>query len=71
MLTLTTALLLSLTPIQLPTPPTPAPIELASGGCGPGGHRDAYGYCRPNARPIYRRCPYRYHPTPYGCRPNF
>lgn len=58
--------------------PRSGSIELVSGGCGPGGHRDPYGYCRPNGpygygygRPVYRGCPPGMHPTPYGCRPNF
>ncbi len=46
-------------------------IELVSGGCGAGGHRDGYGHCRPNYRPEYRRCPPYTHPTPYGCRRNY
>ena len=46
------------------------------GGCGPYGHRDPYGRCRPNRPPppppgYYRRCPPGLHPTPYGCRPNY
>ena len=24
----------------------------AAQGCGPGGHRNPYGHCRPNARPV-------------------
>ena len=42
------------------------------GGCGPYGHRDGYGYCRPNRPPPpYRRfCPPGMHMTPYGCRYN-
>ena len=49
-----------------------AGIVLVEGGCGPGGHRDRFGYCRPNyvPPPRYYRCPPYYHPTPYGCRPD-
>ena len=46
-------------------------IMQVSGGCGPNGHRDGYGNCRPNYRPNYRACPPGYHPTPYGCRRNY
>ena len=47
-----------------------AAIVLVDGGCGPGGFRDRFGYCRP--KPIYRRfCPPGFHGTPYGCRPNY
>ena len=48
-------------------------IELIAQGCGPGGHRDRFGYCRPNYAPPprYRGCPPAYHPTPYGCRRNY
>lgn len=53
-----------------------AGIQLASGGCGPYGFRDYYGYCRP--RPVYvappRRiygCPPGFRPTPFGCRPYY
>lgn len=49
-------------------------ITLVAGGCGPRGFRAANGYCYPRRPPppVYRRaCPPRYHPTPYGCRPNF
>lgn len=47
-----------------------ADIQLVSGGCGPRGHRDRFGYCRPNRPPprAYRQCPRGFHPTPYGCR---
>ena len=49
-------------------------IILVDGGCGPGGFRDYYGYCRPKRfyappPPRYFRCPYGFRPTPYGCRP--
>ena len=51
-------------------------IVLVDGGCGPGGFRDYYGYCRPKRiyapPPPPRRfygCPYGFRPTPYGCRP--
>jgi len=49
-------------------------IVLVDGGCGPGGFRDYYGYCRPKriyapVRPRYYGCPYGFRPTPYGCRP--
>lgn len=51
-------------------------ITLVSGGCGPRGYRAANGYCYPRRPPppprYYRRpCPPGYHPTPYGCRPNY
>ena len=46
-------------------------IELVSGGCGQGGHRDGYGRCRPNFRQEVRRCPPGTHPTPGGCRRNY
>ena len=59
------------------SPPAPAAsgIVQVSGGCGLYGFRDYYGYCRPRrvfvARPRYYGCPFRFHPTPYGCRPNY
>jgi hypothetical protein len=46
------------------------PIIRVEGGCGPGGHRDHWGNCRPNYYPHPRPCPPYMHPTPYGCRPN-
>ncbi|MBV8912035.1 MAG: hypothetical protein JOZ05_03215 [Acetobacteraceae bacterium] len=56
-------------------------ITLVEGGCGPGFFRAPNGYCyrggyRPPPPPpppgYYRRpCPPGYHPTPYGCRPNW
>jgi hypothetical protein len=48
-------------------------IQLVSGGCGPGGFRDRFGYCRPRGYypPPPRRCPPYTHPTPYGCRRNY
>ncbi len=50
-------------------------VTLVEGGCGPRGFRAANGYCYPRRPPpprYYRRaCPPGYHPTPYGCRPNF
>ena len=58
-------------------PPAPAAngIIQVEGGCGPYGFRDYYGYCRPRrvfvARPRYYGCPFGFHPTPYGCRPNY
>jgi hypothetical protein len=51
-----------------------SPIVKVEGGCGPYGHRDRFGYCRPNRPPPppgYYRCPPYTHPTPYGCRPNY
>ena len=51
--------------------PAPIGIEQVSGGCGRGGYRDGYGYCRPNRRAVYRRCPYGYHLNAYGCRRNY
>lgn len=53
--------------------PDDTAIQLVSGGCGPYGHRDFRGFCRPNGPPpgFYRRCPFGFHPTPYGCRRNF
>lgn len=51
--------------------PASGAIELVSGGCGPGGFRDRFGYCRPIRGPVYRGCPPGFHPTPYGCRRNF
>lgn len=57
----------------LPPAGSPAAVEQVSGGCGPGGHRDGYGNCRPNRPPpgAYRRCPPGFHPSPYGCRRNY
>ena len=55
-------------------PPDAGLTIAVSGGCGPYGHRDYYGYCWPNQPPpvYYRRaCPWGTHPTPYGCRPNY
>lgn len=53
------------------TLPGAGPIIKVEGGCGPGGHRDRFGYCRPNGYyappPRYYRCPPYTHPTPYGC----
>lgn len=52
-------------------------LTLVAGGCGQGRYRAANGYCYrrrppPPPPPRYRRpCPPGYHPTPYGCRPNF
>lgn len=50
-------------------------VTLVEGGCGPGGFRAPNGFCyprRPPPPPYYRRpCPPGYHPTPYGCRPNY
>ena len=45
-------------------------VVLVEGGCGPGGHRDRYGNCRPNFRPPYRRpCPPRMFLDRFGhCR---
>ena len=47
-------------------------IVLVSGGCGYYGHRTPYGYCVPNARPVFRACPPGYHLGPYRreCWPN-
>ena len=39
-------------------------VLLVAGGCGPGFHRDAYGYCVPNGRV----CPPGYRLGPYGRR---
>jgi hypothetical protein len=36
-------------------------IILVEGGCGPNGHRDYYGYCRPNYYRAWRPCPPGYH----------
>ena len=47
-------------------------ITLVEGGCGPGGFRDRFGYCHP--RRVFQRyvgCRPGFHPTPYGCRPNY
>ncbi len=52
-------------------------ITLVEGGCGPRGYRAANGYCYPRRPPppppryYDRRCPPGYHPSPYGCRPNY
>ncbi len=49
-------------------------LTLVEGGCGQGGYRAPNGYCYPRRPPppYYRRpCPPHYHPTPYGCRPNY
>ncbi len=48
-------------------------LTLVEGGCGPGGFRDRFGYCRPRRGPPprYYGCRPGMHPTPYGCRPNF
>ena len=52
-------------------------IVEVSGGCGPGGHRDFYGRCLPNYRPlyrpVYRACPPGFHLGPYRgrCFPNY
>jgi hypothetical protein len=55
--------------------PGHSPIVKVEGGCGPGGHRDRFGYCRPNypppPPPAYYGCPPYTHPTPYGCRRNY
>lgn len=52
--------------------PATSPIVLVDGGCGPGGFRDRNGYCRPKTYAYPRRyCGPGFHPTPYGCRPNF
>ena len=51
-----------------------SPIVKVEGGCGPYGHRDRFGYCRPNRPPPppgYYGCPPYTHPTPYGCRRNY
>lgn len=59
------------TELSAPLPASSA-IVLVDGGCGPGGFRDRFGYCRPKPRGYYRRfCGPGFHPTPYGCRPNF
>ena len=48
-------------------------VVLVRDGCGLGGHRTPRGFCAPNGygNPFFRGCPYRFHPTPYGCRRNF
>ena len=51
-------------------PTVDASITLVSGGCGPGGFRDRFGYCRPRFARA-RFCPPYTHPTPYGCRRNY
>ena len=40
----------------------------ARDGCGPGGHRGPYGYCRPNFGPRPYYAPYAYRPAFYGPR---
>jgi hypothetical protein len=49
-------------------------VTPVAGGCGPGYHRNPYGYCVPNyyygprpyPPPPPRACPYGYRPDPYG-----
>ena len=57
-------------PLTLPTAPSPG-IENVMQGCGPYGHRDRYGYCRPNGYRPRPACPPGWHLTPYGCRRNW
>jgi len=58
-------------------------VTLIAGGCGLNFYRAANGYCyrrpvyappvRPAPPPYYyrRACGPGFHPTPYGCRPNY
>ena len=57
-------------------------VVLVDGGCGgpafyraPNGYcyRKPYAYAPPPPPPVYyrRACAYGWHPTPWGCRPNY
>jgi hypothetical protein len=55
----------------MPVPPVTTDaggIVQVAGGCGPGGHRNPWGACVPNYRPVYRACPPGMHLGPYGGR---
>ena len=59
-----------------PEATTSGSVVLVEGGCGPYAFRAANGLCyrRPVYAPppvVYRRCAWGWHPTPWGCRPNY
>jgi len=66
--------------VTLPAPAVSASpsITLVDGGCGPAFFRAPNGFCyrkpyAPPPPPVYyhRFCPPGFHPTPWGCRPNY
>jgi hypothetical protein len=54
--------------LTVPAFATPPPMTMAEGGCGPGFHRDYYGYCRPNGPPPGYYAPER---TRWVCPPGW